>query len=68
MDLKIKQMKRDIRYFKKRNKKLKVIIHDFEKFQDKIKDKFIIYEKMMLNKKEQNSKLEVEDLNKIIGK
>jgi hypothetical protein len=68
LDLKIKQMKRDIRYFKKRNKKLKVIIHDFEKFQDKIKDKFIIYEKMMLNKKEQNSKLEVEDLNKIIGK
>ena len=68
LDSKIKQMKRDIRYFKKRNKKLKVIIHDFEKFQDKIKDKFIIYEKMMLNKKEQNSKLEVEDLNKIIGK
>ena len=68
LDLKIKQMKNDIRYFKKKNKKMKVIIQDFEKFQDKIKDKFIIYEKMMLNKKEQNSKLDVEDLNKIIGK
>jgi len=47
---------------------MKVIIRDFEKFQEKIKDKFIIYEKMMLNQKKQDSKLEVEDLNKIIGK
>ena len=68
LDLKIKQIKKDILYFKKKNKKMKIIIQDFEKFQDKIKDKFIIYEKMMLNKKEQNSKLDVEDLNKIIGK
>ena len=68
LDSKIKQIKRDIRYFKKKNKKMKVIIRDFEKFQEKIKDKFIIYEKMMLNQKKQNSKLEVEDLNKIIGK
>ena len=68
LDLKIKQIKKDILCFKKKNKKMKVIIQDFEKFQDKIKDKFIIYEKMMLNKKEQNSKLDVEDLNKIIGK
>ena len=68
LDLKIKQIKKDIHYFKKKNKKMKVIIQDFEKFQDKIKDKFIIYEKMMLNKNEQNSKLDIEDLNKIIGK
>lgn len=68
LDLKIKQIKSDIRYLRKKNKKMKVIIKDFEKFQDKIKDKFVIYEKMMLNKKEQNEKLEVEDLNKIIGK
>lgn len=68
LDLKIKQKKSDIRYLRKKNKKMKVIINDFEKFQDKIKDKFIIYEKMMLNKKEQNLKLDVEDLNKIIGK
>jgi hypothetical protein len=68
LDLKIKQMKSDIRNLKKKNRKMKAIINDFEKFQDKIQDKFIIYEKMMLNKKEQNSKLDVEDLNKIIGK
>ena len=53
MDLKIKQMKKDIRYYKKKNKKLKSIIKDFETFQEKIKDKFIIFEKKILNEKKQ---------------
>ena len=53
IDLKIKQMKKDIRYYKKRNKKLKSIIKDFEQFQEKIKDKFIIFENKILNEKQQ---------------
>ena len=34
---------------------MKGIIKDFEKFQKKIKDKFIIFEKMMLNKNKKDS-------------
>ena len=44
---KIKDIKMRIKYLKKKNHKMKRIINDFEKFQKKIKDKFIIYEKKM---------------------
>ena len=49
INLKIKELKYNIKYLKKRNRKMKLIINDFEKFQKKIKDKFIIYENKMLN-------------------
>ena len=49
INLKIKELKYNIKSLKKRNRKMKLIINDFEKFQKKIKDKFIIYENKMLN-------------------
>ena len=54
LNIKIKKLKKDIKYLKKKNHKMKRLINDFEKFQKKIKDKFIIFEKKMLNKKEEN--------------
>ena len=50
--LKIKQLKKDIKFYKRKNIKMKRIIKDFENFQNKIKDKFIIFEKMMKIEKE----------------
>ena len=53
LDIKIKKIKKEIKCLKKENQKMKILINDFEKFQNKIKDKYIIFEKMMLNKKEE---------------
>ena len=64
IELKIKQLKKKIRFYKKRNSKMEIIINDFEKFQKKIKNKFIIYEKKMINKMEEHLKNNIEDINK----
>ena len=42
---------------KRKNKKMKIIIKDFEKFQNKIKDKFIIFEKKMEIEKQKKEKI-----------
>ena len=55
LDSKIKQIKIDIKILKKKNRKIKRLINDFEKFQKKIEDKFIIFEKKILKEKEKES-------------
>ena len=55
LDYRIKDMKSKIQDLKIENKRMKTIINDFIKFQEKIKGKFEIFEKMMINKK-QNTK------------
>ena len=54
LNIKIKKIKKDIKHLKKKNHKMKRLINDFEKFQKKIEDKFIIFEKRMLNNKQEN--------------
>ena len=46
---------------------MKRLINDFEMFQKKIENKFVIYEKMILNKKQENNdniniKVDVDDI------
>ena len=53
LDLQIEEIKGKIRSLKKSNKKLKNIINDFNKFQDKIRGKFEIYEKKIMKEKEE---------------
>ena len=55
IDLKIKELKKMISQLKKDNRSKKRIINDFENFQKKIKNKFIIFEAMMKNKKGENN-------------
>ena len=67
IDEKIKRLKKNIHQLKKDNKKLKRLINDFEMFQKKIENKFVIYEKMILNKKQENNdniniKVDVNDI------
>ena len=57
IDLKIKHLKKEIKFLKRKNKKMKIIIKDFEKFQNKIKDKFIIFEKKMEIEKQKKEKI-----------
>ena len=52
LESKIKKIKIDIKLLKKKNRKIKRLINDFEKFQKKIEDKFIILEKKILKEKE----------------
>jgi len=61
LDIKIKEMKSKVKYLKKENKKLKNIIIDFVKFQNKIKGKFEIYEKKIIEEKEE-LKISISDL------
>ena len=56
INLKIKHLKKNIKFLKRKNKKMKIIIKDFEKFQNKIKDKFIIFEKKMEIEKQKKEK------------
>lgn len=54
IDKKIKYFKEQIKIYKKKNKKLKNLIDDYENFRKKVSPKFKIYEQRMLkeNKKE----------------
>ena len=61
LDIKIKEMKNKIKYLKKENKKLKNIIIDFVKFQNKIKGKVEIYEKKIIGENEE-LKISISDL------
>ena len=62
IDLKIREMKFKIRNLKKENKKLKNIINDFIKFQDKIKGKFEIFEKKIMKENQEKVKIKESDL------
>ena len=53
LDNKIKMMKKKIRSLRRENKKMKNIINDFVKFQNKIKGKFEIFEKKMIKEKDE---------------
>jgi len=56
MEMKIKEMKSKIRNLKKENRKLKNLINDFNKFREKIKGKFEIFERNILKEKEEEDK------------
>ena len=53
LDYRMKIMKRRIKSLKRESKKMKNIINDFVKFQNKIKGKFEIFEKKMIKEKEE---------------
>ena len=54
--IKVKEMKSKIRSLKRSNKKLKNLINDFVKFQEKIKGKFEIYEQKILKENKEIKK------------
>jgi len=56
IEMKIKEMKSKIRRLKKENRKLKNLINDFNKFREKIKGKFEIFERNILKEKEEIDK------------
>ena len=62
LEMKIKEMKSKIRNLKKENRKLKNLINDFNKFREKIKGKFEIFERNILKEKEEEDKLKEPNL------